>query len=112
MDPCPDCIEHDGLCRRHERSVLPQLAQPFWYRHAHSGMYRELKEQKDHSPEALKLIRRKERRRSKRLTELKLFAITARPNAGLSFYAGVIPLHQTHEPPTSILGSQCEGSGS
>lgn len=69
-ETCADCIKHDGLCRRHEKAILPQLAQPFWHKHAHSGMYRELKDEKDHSPEGLKIIRRKERLRAKRLREL------------------------------------------
>lgn len=70
QDVCADCIRHDGLCRKHERAVLPQLAQPFWYRHAHSGMYRELKDEKDHSAAGLKIKRRKERLRAKRMQEM------------------------------------------
>lgn len=26
---CPTCVAHEGLCRKHERQILPQLAQPF-----------------------------------------------------------------------------------
>ena len=69
-DLCADCVKQDGLCTRHIPSVCPNLAQPGWYRHAHSGMYHELRDEKAHSPEALRLIRRKERRRAKRLREL------------------------------------------
>lgn len=66
-DACADCVNQSGLCQKHKRSVLPQLKEPHWYRLAHSGMYRELKDEKDHSPEGLRLIRRKDRARSKRL---------------------------------------------
>jgi hypothetical protein len=29
---CVDCVKHEGLCRAHERAILPQLAQPSWVR--------------------------------------------------------------------------------
>jgi hypothetical protein len=29
---CDDCLTHEGLCIAHAPSVLPQLAQPHWYR--------------------------------------------------------------------------------
>lgn len=29
---CPDCCERSGLCVRCAKSVVPQLAQPHWYR--------------------------------------------------------------------------------
>lgn len=62
---CSYCVESHGLCSTHALSVLPQLAQPFWYRHAHSGMYYETGKDKP-SPEAQRLIARKERRALKR----------------------------------------------
>lgn len=70
-DVCKNCVEQQGLCRRHEKAILPQLAEPFWYRQAHSGMFHELRDEKAHSPEALRLIRRKDRRRAKRAEELR-----------------------------------------
>lgn len=29
---CVPCLNHDGLCERHAKEVLPQLAQPGWVR--------------------------------------------------------------------------------
>ena len=29
---CDECVRRQGLCHRHERDVLPQLAQMWWYR--------------------------------------------------------------------------------
>lgn len=29
---CDACLAHEGLCIAHAKSVLPQLAQPHWYR--------------------------------------------------------------------------------
>lgn len=107
-DLCPSCITHQGLCRKHERGVLPLLKEPHWYRLVHSGMYRELKDEKDHSPEGLAIRRRKERRRAKRYEQLKhVLNTTARPTAGLSFTGDAREMHEhTHSSATAILGSQ------
>jgi hypothetical protein len=29
---CATCVQRQGLCARHKVGVLPQLAQPFWYK--------------------------------------------------------------------------------
>lgn len=34
---CAACVRQDGLCGRHQRDVLPQLAQMYWYRLVKSG---------------------------------------------------------------------------
>lgn len=67
---CDNCARSQGLCRRHRRGILPQLAQPFWYRHAHSGLWTDEKENaikdaatlKAERRERLKVQRRKEMR--------------------------------------------------
>lgn len=69
---CDDCVAHEGLCKRHEPSVLPQLAQPGWYRlvgHTHYG--KETAERELDSATS-RLLKRKERKRAKRLRELAL----------------------------------------
>jgi hypothetical protein len=63
---CASCARSQGLCQRHARGILPQLAQPFWYRHAHSGLWSDEKEQAVLSQAGRKIARRKamkERRR-------------------------------------------------
>lgn len=63
---CAQCIERDGLCVAHAPAVLPQLKQPGWYRHAHSGMYHETgKAQLEQSPAAKKAERRNVRKKSR-----------------------------------------------
>lgn len=69
-DPCPDCIEHDGLCKRHEKAILPQLAQPGWYRLVGNTFYGKAQAEKEMDAATRRLIKRKERKRAKRLREL------------------------------------------
>lgn len=72
QDVCPECVEQDGLCRRHEKAILPQLAQPGWYRLVGSAHYGKEQVEKAKDPAAIRLIRRKERRRASRARELSL----------------------------------------
>ena len=51
------------------RGICPQLAQPWWYRHAHSGLFIILKTREDHaepSTPAKKAMRRNARRRGRK----------------------------------------------
>lgn len=69
--PCDDCVAQRGLCGRHKRGVLPQLAQPHWYRlvgHAHHD------ERKEMSREARKIADRKARKAKRRAELLALVA--------------------------------------
>ena len=49
------------------RELLPRLAQPFWYRHAHSGIWTDEKEAKaiEHGAAIAKAKRRDEKKRSR-----------------------------------------------
>lgn len=66
---CADCLAHEGrLCVRHERSVLPQLAQPWW-------LVKLMGESRPPAPkkpsaEAQKIIDRKARKQERRATRL------------------------------------------
>jgi hypothetical protein len=66
-DICPACVAQQGLCQRHEKGVLPQLAQPFW--HKLVGQDRRYEEQRvlaDMSPEARLVYERKQRKAKRR----------------------------------------------
>lgn len=67
---CDRCAQSAGLCRRHAHGILPQLAQPFWYRQAHSGLWTDEKENAVKDAATLKAERR-ERMKAKRRAELK-----------------------------------------
>lgn len=45
--------------------ICPKLAQPWWYKHAHSGRFFVVEARKAPSAEAQKVIRRKERKRAR-----------------------------------------------
>lgn len=70
FDLCTACVEQAGLCERHAKHVLPQLAEPAWYRHAHSGMYFETGKHKP-SPEAQRKAARKARRAERRAARMR-----------------------------------------
>lgn len=61
---CDDCLSHDGLCLAHGKSVLPQLAQPRWYRLVGSVLTPD-KALPDESPSVLRAKRRVARRLSR-----------------------------------------------
>lgn len=62
-DPvCSACVEAHGLCERHGRQILPQLAQPFWHRLVGETHYDKRVEE---SPAARKVRERKERKRAR-----------------------------------------------
>jgi hypothetical protein len=63
---CASCLEHDGLCVRHLPEVCPQLKQPSWHRHAHSGKYYEVGKDKVTETAAVKKAKRRNDRRQKR----------------------------------------------
>lgn len=71
---CESCISHEGLCRKHARQILPQLAQPFklWKL---LGKKRQKKEPRALSREAERVRRRKEKKR-KRAQERLLIGVT------------------------------------
>lgn len=69
-DLCALCVDQLGLCARHAMHVLPQLAEPGWYRHAHSGMYFETGKHKP-SPEAQRNEARKARKAQRRAARLR-----------------------------------------
>lgn len=57
---CSRCVCADGkLCGRCKRSVLPQLTQPSWHKHAHSGMWTDAKALALMSPETRRVYNRK-----------------------------------------------------
>lgn len=61
MDTCQRCVSARGLCRRHARGVLPQLAQPFWYKLVGTIAEKSAHEQvlETMGPEARKVYHRK-----------------------------------------------------
>ncbi len=62
---CSDCVTANGLlCERCAKSVLPQLAQPFWYQLVGTHHYTKTPTE---SPEGRAIRERKERRAAKRL---------------------------------------------
>lgn len=65
-EACADCVRELGLCRRHEKSILPQLAQPGWIRLIVSNYGAPTPP----SPEAQKIIDRRARRKARRMAEL------------------------------------------
>lgn len=73
MAPCPACVSQQGLCGRHAKGVLPQLAQPFWYKlvgatvdkTAHELLLDEM------SPEARRVYHRKRTKAARRATMAK-----------------------------------------
>ena len=65
--PCRYCIEQGGLCKRHSRSVCPQLAQPFWYRLV--GTDAQKSAEQEMSPEARRIAERKRRKAAKRASD-------------------------------------------
>lgn len=65
--PCPECIRSQGLCASCGKSVLPQLAQPFWYKLV--GTDRRDESQRtvaEMSPEARKVYNRKRTKAARR----------------------------------------------
>lgn len=65
---CPACVkEKHGVCKFHEKFFYPQLTQPKWVRLI--GKQEQIKPKPETSPEAERVIRRKERKRSKRAKE-------------------------------------------
>lgn len=77
---CHRCARSLGLCRRHRRGILPQLAQPFWYRHAHSGLWTDEKENAIKDAATLKAERR-ERLKLKRQREMRALLASLPPAA-------------------------------
>ena len=71
---CPQCVCSEGLCTHHAKSVLPQLAQPGWYRLVGAQHYID-KRASVESPEAKKVRLRRERKRA-RAAERLLIAIS------------------------------------
>lgn len=71
---CSSCVESRGLCRAcatGDRSLLPQLADNVrWKEMIHRGKHYHDKGMKP-SPEAQRLQARRERRRARRMEELK-----------------------------------------
>lgn len=48
-DACLDCVKSAGrMCGRHAREILPQLAEPWWYRHVKTGDANRSTEHPDH----------------------------------------------------------------
>lgn len=45
--------------------ICPKLAQPWWYKHAHSGRFFVVESRRQPSPEAQKIMRRRARKRAK-----------------------------------------------
>lgn len=68
-DTCPDCVEQQGLCQRHVKSVCPQLKQPSWYRLVGAMHYDQRREE---SAAARKVRLRKERKRARGIERLVL----------------------------------------
>lgn len=66
---CDRCARSQGLCSRHKRGILPQLAQPFWYRQAHSGLWTDEKEEAAKDA-ATRKAERRERLKAKRRAEM------------------------------------------
>ena len=74
-DPlCPQCVSSEGLCAHHAKSVLPQLAQPGWYRLVGVQHYVD-KRASIESAEAKKVRLRRERKRA-RAAERLMIAIS------------------------------------
>lgn len=66
IDACDECVAQKGLCGKHARGVLPQLAQPFWYRLVGSNY-----DSPDvPSPQAVKKAAKREHRRQLQLAQL------------------------------------------
>lgn len=61
MALCPSCVEQQGLCGRHKKGVLPQLAQPFWYKLVGATLEKTAHEiaLAEMSPEARRIYHRK-----------------------------------------------------
>ena len=55
---CEECLSHGGLCEPHSKSVLPQLAQPHWYRLISSSQTEDLTPRPEESTSVLKAKRR------------------------------------------------------
>lgn len=70
---CAACLRTPGrLCDRCKPDVLPQLKQPSWHRHAHSGVWTNEKEQKaTMSPEARRVYNRKRTKAARRAVSAK-----------------------------------------
>lgn len=64
-DVCEACLNADGLCQRHARHVLPQLAQPAWVRLIDKARLELANHIESPSPAALKVMRRKARKAEK-----------------------------------------------
>lgn len=58
-----------GLCGRHRKAVLPQLAQPFWYRLV--GTHHQKSELEAMSPEARRVYNRKRTKAARRAASAK-----------------------------------------
>ena len=69
--PCDECVAQRGLCGRHKRAILPQLAQPHWYRLVGTDHHDERTEM---SREARKVADRKARKAKRRAELLALAA--------------------------------------
>ena len=69
-DLCQACVKQRGLCGRHRRGILPQLAQPFWYRLVGRLLDRTTHEQMlaELSPEARRIYNRKRTKAARRAT--------------------------------------------
>lgn len=62
---CDACLSHDGLCLAHGKSVLPQLAQPHWYRLVGTTLQQTETPRPDETAPVLKAKRRVARRLSR-----------------------------------------------
>lgn len=68
MAPCPSCVSQQGLCGRHKKGILPQLAQPFWYKLVGATVDKTAHEQvlETMSPEARRVYHRKRTKAARR----------------------------------------------
>lgn len=64
VELCGACVTRQGLCRRHARGVLPQLAQPFWYQLV--GTHHQKSALEEMSPEARRVYERKRTKAARR----------------------------------------------
>lgn len=66
--PCASCIEQQGLCGRHKKGILPQLAQPFWYKLVGATLEKTAHQQvlEEMSPEARRVYHRKRTKAARR----------------------------------------------
>lgn len=66
MALCTACVEQSGLCGRHKKGVLPQLAQPFWYQLV--GTHHQKSVVEAMSPEGRRVYNRKRTKAARRAT--------------------------------------------